>query len=98
MVKRRISPIDLRLQVVAIALDPALTLARIMALPLDDLQRLVATSYYREARRRKLTHSAIARRFKKSVRTIATLAREAESERPVLRRGRDALPPRPHDR
>lgn len=71
---------------VAVALEPALTLARIMALPLDDLQRLVATGYYREARRRHLTHAAIARRFRKSVRTIATLAREAEAERSVLAR------------
>ena len=88
--KRRISPVDLRLQVLAVMLEPPLTLARIMALPLDDLQRVVATGYYREARRRKLTQAAIAKRFKKSLRTIATLAKEAESDRPILARSEGA--------
>ena len=37
------SPIDARLKVVAVALEPAFRLAHLMALPLADLQALVAT-------------------------------------------------------
>ncbi|MCB9621993.1 MAG: hypothetical protein H6723_01505 [Sandaracinus sp.] len=76
----RVSPVDVRLRVVAIALEPALTLARIAALPLDDLQRLVAAGYFRDARSRGLSFRAIARRFDKSLRTITNLSNLANEQ------------------
>lgn len=71
--------LDIRLKLVALSLEPALVLSRIIALPLNDLQDLVATGYFREARARGLSYRTIARRFDKSLRTIATLAKEADS-------------------
>ncbi|MEM9075008.1 MAG: hypothetical protein AAGE52_41310 [Myxococcota bacterium] len=89
-----VSPIDLRSRVVALALEPALTLARIAALPLDDVQRLVSVGYFREARSRGMSFRTIARRFDKSLRTITNLSKRAnevglpleESERLSVRR------------
>lgn len=77
MADARVSPVDVRLRVVALALEPALALARIAALPLDDLQRLVAAGYFRDARSRGLSFRAIARRFDKSLRTITNLSNVA---------------------
>lgn len=81
---RAVSPVDVRVRVVEVALTPALVLARVMALPLDDLQHLVATAYFREARSRGLSFRSIARRFDKSLRTITNLARRAEETAPLL--------------
>lgn len=76
----RVSLIDVRLRVVAIALEPALVLARIVALPLDDLVELVSVGYFRETRGRGLSLGAVAQRFQKSLRTIKTLSKRAASE------------------
>lgn len=84
MAPRTVSPVDVRVRVVEVALTPALMLARVMALPLDDLQHLVATAYFREARARGLSFRAIARRFDKSLRTITNLARRADGDEPLL--------------
>lgn len=84
MSSRTLSPVDVRVRVVEVALTPALMLARVMALPLDDLQHLVATAYFREARARGLSFRSIARRFDKSLRTITNIARRAESDEPLL--------------
>jgi hypothetical protein len=71
------SPIDLRLRVVALALEPGLTLARLSGLSLDDLQELVATGYFRQWRARGLSLRGTARAMQKSVRTVATLSQKA---------------------
>ena len=76
----RVSPIDVRLEVIAIALEPALTLARAAAIPLDDLQRLVAAGYFREARARGMSFRTIARRFDRSLRTITNLSKLANEQ------------------
>lgn len=83
------SALDGRIRLIALALEPALVLARIAALPLDDLQSLVATGYFRETRARGLSYPMIARRFDKSVRSVATLAKEAASKQ-VLPRATNA--------
>lgn len=75
-----ISPIDLRLRLIALALEPGLTLARQCALPLDDLQTLVATGYFRQWRARGLSLRGIARVLHKSLRTVATLSSKAGDE------------------
>ena len=46
------SPVDVRLRVVALMLEPALALAHSMALPMRDLVDVVEQGYYREARGR----------------------------------------------
>jgi hypothetical protein len=80
----RITAVDVRVRVVAVALEPALLLARVMALPLDDLHHLVSVGYFREARARGMSLRAVARRFSKSLRTIATLSRTAGTALPAL--------------
>jgi DNA-binding MarR family transcriptional regulator len=80
----RVSPVDVRLRVVAIALEPALVLARIAAIPLDDVQRLVAAGYFREARARGHSFRAIARRAGKSLRTVTNLAKLASEQGALL--------------
>jgi hypothetical protein len=74
------SPIDLRLRVVALSLEPGLTLARLSGLSLDDLQSLVSTGYFRQFRARGLSLRGTARAMHKSVRTVATLSRKAGAE------------------
>lgn len=74
------SPIDLRLRVVALALEPGLTLARLSGLSLDDLQSLVATGYFRQWRARGLSLRGTARAMHKSLRTVATLSQKAGAE------------------
>ncbi len=76
------SPVDLRLYVIAAALKPALTLARVAGLELDDLQELVADGYFRELQQRGLSWENIARRLGKSRRTIGSIARRS-SLRPL---------------
>lgn len=75
-----LSPIDLRLRVIALALEPGLTLARLSGLPLDDLQALVATGYFRQWRARGLSLRGIAARLHKSLRTVATLSARAGAD------------------
>lgn len=82
--EQRISPVDVRIRVVALALEPALSLARILALPLDDLHRLVDGGYFREVRSRGLSLPQIARRFGKSLRTVATLSQRARQDGTLL--------------
>ncbi len=75
-----VSPIDVRLRVIALALEPALVLSRIAGLPLDDVQTLVATGYFREMRSRGHSLRAVARRFGKSLRTVATLSKQTAEQ------------------
>lgn len=82
-----VSPIDVRLRVIALALEPALVLARIAGLSLDDVQGLVATGYFREMRSRGYSLRAIARRFSKSLRTVATLSKQASEQGPFAQLG-----------
>lgn len=78
---------DKRLRVVSVALEPALVVARALAIPLDDLLTAVSVGYFRVHHERGSSFTAIARRLGKSRRTVATLAslskthgRDAESE------------------
>lgn len=71
---------ELRLRVVALALEPAMVLARAMTLSLDDVENLTRTAYFREYRERGLSLSQIAKRLRKSPRTTAELAKEAQEE------------------
>jgi hypothetical protein len=75
-----LSPVDLRLRVIALALEPGLTLARLGGLPLDDLQAMVASGYFRQWKARGLSLRGIARRMHKSLRTVATLASKAGAD------------------
>jgi len=84
---------DKRLRVVSVALEPALVLARALAIPLDDLVTAVSVGYFRVHHERGLSFTTIARRLGKSRRTIANLASlskthggDAESELISLRR------------
>lgn len=72
-----LSPLDLRLKVVGLMLEPAVRLARVISLPLDDLHELATVAYFREARQHGMSFRMIARRFDKSVRTITYLAQRA---------------------
>lgn len=79
-----LSPIDVRLRVLAAMLEPPVALARILGLPLDDLQQLVAIGYFRELQARGLSWEMIARRLQKSRRTVASLSKTAAAEGPPL--------------
>jgi hypothetical protein len=78
------SVVDLRLRLIAVALEPALALARVSAVPLDDLQSLLTVGYFRELRSRGMTLRAIARRMHKSLRTVAALSQRSARERDLL--------------
>ena len=78
------SVVDVRLRLIAVALEPALALARVSAVPLDDLQSLVSVGYFRELRSRGMTLRAIARRVHKSLRTVAGISQLAGRERDLL--------------
>ena len=84
--------LDHKLRIVELSLEPALTLARAMALPLDDVLALTESVYFRLHQQRGLSFTAIAQRLGKSRRTIATLAQKAkgrgetESDQLTLRR------------
>lgn len=78
------SPIDARLTVVMSALEPALSLARVLHLSLDDFSELTATGYFSLLSRRGLSWQAAAKRLGKSRRTIASLAKRAGSTDPLL--------------
>lgn len=78
--EKAVSPVDVRTRVVALALEPALTLARMAAIPLDDLQRLVAIGYFHQARERGMSFRGIARRFGKSLRTITNISKQASAQ------------------
>jgi hypothetical protein len=72
------------MRLIAVALEPALALARVSAVPLDDLQDMVTVGYFRELRSRGMTLRAIAGRMQKSVRTVASLSQEAARKRDHL--------------
>jgi hypothetical protein len=55
-------------------------LARLSGLPLDDLQALVATGYFRQWRARGLSLRGIGARLHKSLRTTATLSAKAGAD------------------
>ena len=88
MVSRKVadagSVVDVRLRLIAVALEPALALARVSAVPLDDLQTMVTVGYFRELRTRGMTLRAIARRMHKSLRTVAGLSQRAAQQRDLL--------------
>jgi hypothetical protein len=66
-----------QLSIVELALEPALTLARAMSLPLDDLLSITEKAYFRQFQERGLSFTAMAQRLGKSRRTVATLAQKA---------------------
>ncbi len=69
------SPFDLRLKVIGVMLEPALTLACIMRLPLSDLTQLVRTTYVHIGKSRGLSVRALAKRFHVAPNTIQAIAR-----------------------
>lgn len=75
-----VSSMELRLRVVALALEPAMVLARAMTLSLDDVEDLARNAYFKEYRARGLSLSQIAVRLRKSPRTAAELARRAQED------------------
>lgn len=68
---------DLRIRVFLLALEPALELARVLSLELDDIQDAVAGQYVLIYRDRGLSLEQIARRIGKSRRTVVSLSRHA---------------------
>jgi hypothetical protein len=68
------SPFDLRLKVIGVMLEPALTLACIMGLPLADLTQLVRTTYVHLGKSRGLSVRALAKRFGVAPNTIQAIA------------------------
>lgn len=82
--RQKVSPVDARVLILSAVLEPALSLARILGLTLDDLQQLVAIGYFREYRLRGMSQPMIAKRLGKSIRTVATLSKLSEDEGPPL--------------
>ena len=80
--------LEARLRVVSVALEPALILARVMGLGLDDLQAMVASEYFRQFRLRGLPLPQIARKLGKSDRTVASLSKRAQARGPLLDQSR----------
>lgn len=68
------SPMDLRLKVVGVMMEPALTLAGILRLPLADVTQLVRTTYVRIGKRRGASVRALAKRFGVAPNTIQAIA------------------------
>lgn len=79
-----VSSVDQRVKTLSVVLEPALVLARLMGMSLDDLQRLVAVGYFREYRLRGLSIPQVARYLGKSERTVATLAQKSSEVGPLL--------------
>ena len=79
-----LSLLDARLLALAVTLEPALAMARILGLSLDDLERLVAIGYFREFRRRGLSLRGMTQRFGKSLRTLAILSKRTQQAGPPL--------------
>lgn len=84
MTEKKLTALNAKLAVLEAMLEPSLTLARALDLSLDDLQKLVATSYYRQYRARGLSQQATARRLQKSIRTVYALAKESAEGREIL--------------
>ena len=78
------SPVDKKLAVVASLMEPALHLARIAGLSLDDVRELSGAQFFRLLQRRGLSWESVARKLKKSRRTVAKLARQAASRDDIL--------------
>ncbi len=68
------SPMDLRLRVIGVMLEPALTLACIMRLPLADVTQLVRTTYVRIGKSRGLSVRALAKRYGVAPNTIQSIS------------------------
>lgn len=68
------SPMDLRLRVIGVMLEPALTLACIMRLPLSDVTQLMRTTYVRIGRARGSSIRALAKRFGVAPNTIQSIS------------------------
>ena len=68
------SPFDLRLRIIGVMLEPALTLGCIMRVPLADLTQLVRTTYVRIGKTRGLSVRAMARRFGVAPNTIQAIS------------------------
>ncbi|HBQ18673.1 MAG TPA: hypothetical protein DEF51_48610 [Myxococcales bacterium] len=77
---RSVNTVDQRLSTLAVLLEPVCTLARVLGLSLDDLQRMLAVAYFREYRQRGLSLPAVARHLGKSERTVAKLSKESREE------------------
>ena len=80
MSTRSVNTVDQRLSTLAVLLEPVCTLARVLGLSLDDLQRMLAVAYFREYRQRGLSLPAVARHLGKSERTVAKLSKESREE------------------
>src|SRR5688500_7635165 len=78
------STVDLRLRIVALSLGPTFALARIVGLPLDELQQLVADGSFRELALRGLGRQPVARRSGKSKRTVVPLSNRSQQQGPLL--------------
>lgn len=76
--------VDPRLKIIALALKPALSLAYRVALPLDELYALVESTYLDEHLAHDLSHEQIARRMKRTARSIRTLSKALKERQHIL--------------
>ncbi|WP_169791740.1 hypothetical protein [Sandaracinus amylolyticus] len=83
--------LELKVAVLRASLGPALQLARAMALPVQDLLDVVELEYFRAMRGDGLSLRALAPRFGRSLRTLATLSRRAQRQDGAIARGSFAL-------
>jgi transcriptional regulator with XRE-family HTH domain len=75
----RAEPINLRFRVLATSFRVPLKLARVLGVPLREVQDLVAVAYFRELQEHGFSWATIAKRMAKSRRTIASIARGERS-------------------
>ncbi len=71
----KVGPLELRLAVVATLMEPALQLAAVLKLPLEDVETLARTGYVRAGKERGLSVRAMARSFKCATATITSIAK-----------------------
>lgn len=74
---------DLRHEVIAVLLEPALTLACIARVSLPDLVSLVRGTYVRVGRRRGLSVRGMAKRFGVAPNTVQAIANETKAHGPL---------------
>jgi len=77
----RLGPIELRLSVIGTLLEPALRLACVLKLPLEDVETLARSGYVRVAKERGLSVRAMARGFKCSPATITAIVARGRDRR-----------------
>lgn len=74
----KVGPLELRLAVVATLMEPALQLATVLKLPLEDVETLARTGYIRAGKERGLSVRAMARSFKCATATITSISKRAK--------------------